>query len=105
MCLTSFGTSAQFVEKFWRKRKKTIINVKESKNVTVNEAKRSRLDGHKRASVQTRYCQDCEESQRHSTGSQLWLSCRLQKGWRSINSECNLPNPVLKRFLRGDLTE
>ena len=39
--------------------------------MTVNEAKRSRLDGHKRASVQTRYCQDCEESQRHSTGSQI----------------------------------
>ena len=39
--------------------------------MTINEAKRSRLDGNKRASVQTRYCQDCEESQRHSTGSQI----------------------------------
>ena len=45
-----------------------------------------------RVGVQRRYCRDCEESTVHETGSQLWLSCRFQKGWRSINSVCNLPN-------------
>lgn len=38
-----------------------------------------------------RYCQDCEHSRQHSTGSQIWLSCKFQEGWRSVNSVCNLP--------------
>jgi hypothetical protein len=38
-----------------------------------------------------KYCCDCEEATVHSTGSQLWVSCPHQPGWRSINSECNLP--------------
>jgi len=38
-----------------------------------------------------KYCRDCEESKVHSTGSQLWIFCRLQSGWRSIESVCNLP--------------
>ena len=71
--------------------------------MTVNEVKKVWQTAHKTPSVKTRYCQDCPDSKVHETGSQLWLSCRFQKGWRSINSECNLPNPVLKRFLRGDL--
>ena len=86
----NFGTSVSGVEKFWRKRKRMFTCVKERENVTINEVKK-RLNGHKRAIVQTRYCQDCEESSTHETGSQLWLSCRLQDGWRSINSTCNLP--------------
>jgi len=38
-----------------------------------------------------KFCCDCEESTIHQTGSQLWVSCKRQKGWRSINSSCNLP--------------
>ena len=79
-----------------------MIEQKRVRKHRVKDAQNGRLDGNKRASVQTRYCQDCEAAQCHSTGSQIWLSCRFQKGWRSINSECNLPNPVLKRFLRGE---
>ena len=46
----------------------------------------------KRVGVNTpKYCRDCEEATVHSTGSQLWLSCSFQKGWRSINCTCNLP--------------
>ena len=37
-------------------------------------------------------CRDCEEATIHQTGSTLWLSCRLQSGWRSIDAVCNLPN-------------
>ena len=40
---------------------------------------------------QIKYCVDCEASRTHETGSQLWLSCRFQQGWRDINSVCNLP--------------
>ena len=43
-----------------------------------------------------KYCQDCEASQCHSTGSQIWLSCRFQQGWKSVNSTCNLPEQKLK---------
>lgn len=38
-----------------------------------------------------RFCRDCEFSTVHATGSQLWVSCPHQPGWRSINSVCNLP--------------
>ena len=38
-----------------------------------------------------KYCIDCEYSETHQTGSTLWVSCSFQKGWRSINSTCNLP--------------
>ena len=38
-----------------------------------------------------RFCRDCEEATVHSTGSQLWVSCRLQSGWRDINAVCNMP--------------
>jgi hypothetical protein len=38
-----------------------------------------------------KYCRDCKEATIHETGSQLWVSCRLQSGWRDINSTCNLP--------------
>ena len=30
-----------------------------------------------------KYCRDCEEATVHSTGSQLWVSCRFQSGWLS----------------------
>ena len=43
-----------------------------------------------------KYCQDCEASQCHSTGSQIWLSCRFQQGWKSVNSMCNLPEKDAK---------
>jgi len=42
------------------------------------------------ADLQPRFCRDCEEATVHSTGSQLWVSCRLVDGWRPINSECVL---------------
>jgi len=35
-------------------------------------------------------CQDCEESTTHQTGSTIWISCKLQPGWRDVNSVCNL---------------
>ena len=45
-----------------------------------------------------KYCQDCEESQCHSTGSTLWVSCRFQGGgWRDINSVCNLPQKEITK--------
>jgi len=45
----------------------------------------------KDASVSKRYCRDCLEATIHQTGSLLWISCKLQSGWRDINSTCNLP--------------
>jgi len=48
-----------------------------------------------------KYCCDCEEATIHQTGSQLWISCRLQSGWRSINDVCNLP----RLFSSGSLIE
>jgi len=35
-----------------------------------------------------KYCVDCEEAIVHSTGSQLWISCKFCKGWRSVDSRC-----------------
>lgn len=62
-----------------------VFDVKKgSVNTRVFEVKKGSLN-------QIKYCRDCEEAKVHSTGSQLWLSCRFQKGWRSINSQCNLP--------------
>ncbi len=57
---------------------------KVAQKVGVNSIKHAKVS-------QIKYCQDCEASQRHSTGSQIWLSCRFQKGWKSISSQCNLP--------------
>jgi hypothetical protein len=45
----------------------------------------------------SKLCRDCEEATVHQTGSQLWISCRLQNGWRSINSTCNLPKEARLR--------
>jgi hypothetical protein len=45
----------------------------------------------------SKYCRDCEEATIHQTGSSLWISCRLQNGWRSINSTCNLPKEARLR--------
>jgi hypothetical protein len=39
-----------------------------------------------------KYCIDCRYATTHQTGSTIWISCKFQSGWRSINSECNLPN-------------
>jgi glutaredoxin len=44
----------------------------------------------KTSGVSQRLCRDCPYVTIHSTGSQLWTSCKFQKGWRSINAECNL---------------
>ena len=35
-------------------------------------------------------CWDCPDSKQHQAGSQIWLSCKHQSGWRDINSVCNL---------------
>ena len=35
-------------------------------------------------------CFDCPDSKQHQTGSQIWLSCKHQSGWRDVNSKCNL---------------
>ena len=59
-------------------------------------SKKTRQTTHKTSSVQRRFCQDCEASQCHSTGSQIWLSCRFQQGWKSVNSMCNLPEKDAK---------
>ncbi len=37
-----------------------------------------------------KYCFDCPDSVQHVTGSQIWLSCKHQDGWRDVNSKCNL---------------
>ena len=60
------------------------MQTKLTKKLGVNHTKHANVS-------QIKYCQDCEASQRHSTGSQIWLSCRFQQGWRDINSQCNLP--------------
>jgi len=44
----------------------------------------------------SKYCRDCKEATIHETGSQLWVSCRLQSGWRSIDAVCNLPDKEMK---------
>ena len=35
-------------------------------------------------------CWDCPDSKQHQTGSQIWLSCKHQDGWRDLNAVCNL---------------
>jgi hypothetical protein len=35
-------------------------------------------------------CLRCPDSMTHPTGSQIWLSRPFQKGWRDINTVCNL---------------
>ena len=40
--------------------------------------------------IRKRDCLTCPDSTTHQTGSQIWLSCKLQDGWRDINSVCNL---------------
>jgi hypothetical protein len=40
-------------------------------------------------SVRQRLCRECPFVTIHSTGSQLWTSCRFQDGWRSIDAVCN----------------
>jgi hypothetical protein len=35
-------------------------------------------------------CWSCKHSVTHSTGSQIWLSCKFQDGWRDVNAVCNL---------------
>ena len=74
-----------------------MIEQKRVRKHRVKDAQKGRLDGHKTSSVlRPVYCQDCEHSKTHATGSQLWLSCRLQKGWRSISSQCNLPQKEMQ---------
>ena len=55
------------------------------------EAEKPRAKPSKDVTFRRRYCRDCEEATIHQTGSQLWVSCPHQSGWRSINSTCNLP--------------
>jgi len=52
--------------------------------------KKGRLNSLKHSRFFERLCRDCEEATIHQTGSLLWISCRLQSGWRDINSTCNL---------------
>ena len=40
--------------------------------------------------IRKKDCLHCSESETHPTGSQIWLSCKLQVGWRDINSVCDL---------------
>ena len=35
-------------------------------------------------------CFDCKDSVVHQTGSQIWLSCKFQSGWRDTGAYCNL---------------
>jgi hypothetical protein len=51
---------------------------------------KGRASSLKDSSVSRRFCRDCPDAEVHSTGSQLWISCRFQQGWRDINAECNL---------------
>jgi hypothetical protein len=53
--------------------------------------KKGGATGLKDSRFSKRYCRDCPEVTVHSTGSQLWVSCPYQPGWRDINSICNLP--------------
>ena len=46
---------------------------------------------HSKTLRKPKYCVDCPLSKIHQTGSQLWISCPKQSGWRSINATCNLP--------------
>jgi len=57
----------------------------------VTDSKKVGVSDLKNPKVSERYCIDCEYSEEHSTGSQIWLSCKFQQGWRSISSQCNLP--------------
>ncbi len=55
-------------------------------------SKKVEVTGNKIPSVHvTTFCKDCKFVSVHSTGSLLWVSCKFQQGWRSINSECCLP--------------
>ena len=40
--------------------------------------------------IRKKECLHCSECETHPTGSQIWLTCKLQDGWRDINSVCNL---------------
>ena len=44
-------------------------------------------------------CWSCPDSESHETGSQIWLSCKHQDGWRSPNAICNIEGqPVLEAY-------
>jgi hypothetical protein len=62
--------------------------------------KKPTLTDLKKGSVRRRLCKDCPEAEIHMTGSTLWVSCKLQQGWRPISAECNLPvNPIQEIFI------
>jgi hypothetical protein len=53
--------------------------------------------------VSGRFCQNCSYVETHETGSQIWVSCRLQdNGWKSINSMCNLPDSEFLRLTKKE---
>jgi len=67
------------------------MQTKAWKKHDTNDTKKGSLSELKRLGVHSPHlCRDCAHSKVHSTGSQLWTSCKFQKGWRSINAECNL---------------
>ena len=53
---------------------------------------KGRVSGHEKGSVRKRYCADCGYAVIHETGSMIWVSCKFQDGWRSVSSQCNLPD-------------
>jgi len=40
--------------------------------------------------IKRKRCFECVHSETHSTGSQLWLSCKFKDGWFSMESFCDL---------------
>ena len=50
------------------------------------------VNDNKTPSVRQRYCADCRYAVIHETGSMIWVSCKFQDGWRSVSSQCNLPD-------------
>jgi len=59
---------------------------------------KARLNHSETPCVSRRYCADCKYGRIHETGSLIWVSCRFQQGWRSVSSQCNLPDSEFLKF-------
>ncbi|WNZ29409.1 MAG: hypothetical protein IAX21_00630 [Candidatus Bathyarchaeota archaeon] len=71
---------------------KIVLAFVSDETVTQNVTKKVGVTGYKTPSVIDVFCRECPDSEIHQTGSLLWVSCKFQSGWRSINSVCNFPN-------------
>jgi hypothetical protein len=60
------------------------------------------VNNHKTPSVRQRVCAECPFGSIHETGSMIWVSCKFQSGWRSISSQCNLPDEEFLRLAKKE---